>query len=61
MQFIISRFEVKKLGDDRWQEVSEKIVMEKLADCFDPVTPTLAEMLAGREIATHQEKYRIRS
>jgi hypothetical protein len=60
MQFKISCFEVKKFGDEQWQEVPEKIVLEKLADCFDPVTPIITKMLEGKEIVTQQEIYRIR-
>ena len=60
MQFKISCFEVKKLGDNKWQEVPEKIALEKLADFFDLVTPAISEMLRGHEIVTPREIYRIR-
>lgn len=60
MKFKISTFEVRKHGEDKWQEVPEKIVLEKLVECFDPVTPTITKMLEGNEIVTHQEIYRIR-
>lgn len=61
MQFTISRFEVKKLGEKKWQEVPEKIALEKLADFFDQVTPAISQMLKGNEIVTSFEIYRIRS
>jgi hypothetical protein len=57
----ISCFEVKKIGEEKWQKISEKIVLEKLADCFDPVTPIITKMLAGNEIVLQQEIYRIRT
>jgi hypothetical protein len=60
MQFKISCFEVKKIGDEKWQEVPEKMVLEKLADWFDPVTPIITKMLEGKEIGAQQEIYRIR-
>ena len=61
MQFKISCFEVKKNGDSQWQEVSEKRVLEKLVDNFDPVTPIITKMLQGSEITAETEIYRIRS
>jgi hypothetical protein len=60
MQFKISCFEVKKFGDEKWQEVPEKIVLEKLVACFDTVTPVITKMLEGKEIVTQREIYRIR-
>ena len=61
MKFQISTFEVRKFGEDKWREIPEKIVLEKLVDCFDPVTPAITKMLEGNELITHQEIYRIRS
>jgi hypothetical protein len=43
---------------DKWEEVSEKTVMEKLAGRFDPLTPVLSEILNGKEINTPHEIYR---
>jgi hypothetical protein len=60
MQFKLTNFEVKRLGDGGWQKVSEKAFLEKLADCVDPITPALIKMLQGGEIATPQEIYRMR-
>jgi hypothetical protein len=60
MQFRVTCFEIKRLGDDVWQKVSEKAFMEKLADCIDPITPALTKMLRGGEIKTAQEIYRIK-
>jgi len=61
MQFTISYFEVKKFGDYNWQEVSEKMVLDKLAENFNPITPILTKMLQGNEIIAEAEIYRIRS
>jgi hypothetical protein len=60
MQFKISCFEVKKLGEDKWHEASERMVLKKLAECFDPVTPILTKMMEGNEIVAQREIYRIR-
>jgi hypothetical protein len=60
MQFKISCFEVKKLGEDVWQEASERMVLAKLAECFDPITPIITKMMEGNEIVAQREIYRIR-
>ena len=60
MNFKITCFEIKRLGDDVWQKVSEKAFLEKLADCVDPITPAITKMLLGGEIETQQGIYRIR-
>ena len=60
MQFKLTNFEIKILGEDSWQEIPEKMFLEKLVDCFDPVTPTLSKMLQGNEIVAETEIYRIR-
>ena len=60
MQLKIACFEVKRLGEDSWQEIPEKMFLEKLVDCFDPVTPALSKMLQGNEIVAETEIYRIR-
>lgn len=59
MNFKITCFEIKRLGENIWQQVSEKIFLEKLVDCVDPVTPAITKMLLGSEIQTLQEIYRI--
>ena len=61
MQFKISSFEVKRIGGEDWQEVSEKSALEKLATSYDPVTPVITKMLAGIEVITETEIYRMKS
>jgi hypothetical protein len=56
----MSDFEFKKVGEDRWQKASEKLVLEKLIEYFDPITPILVRMFKGDEIVTHREIYRVR-
>ncbi len=60
MQFKIPCFEVKKIGEKDWKQVPEKMVLEKLVDCFNPVTPVITEMLQGNEVIAETEIYRIR-
>ena len=61
MKFKLTYFEVKKFGEDMWQEVPEKIFLEKIVDCFDPVSPILEKILQGNEIVANAEIYRIRT
>jgi hypothetical protein len=35
MQYRETCFEIKRLGDNIWQKISEKAFLEKLADCVD--------------------------
>ena len=60
MQYKLPNFEVKRLGEDKWQEVPEKIFLEKIVDYFDPVSPILEKILQGNEIVANAEIYRIR-
>jgi hypothetical protein len=61
MQIKLTCFEVKKFGEDNWQEVPEKMALEKLVDHFNPVTPVIHKMLQGNEVVAETEIYRIRS
>jgi hypothetical protein len=61
MKFKLTYFEVKKFGEDMWQEVPEKIFLEKIVDCFDPVSPILEKILQGNEIVANAEIYRTRT
>jgi hypothetical protein len=58
MEFTLGRYEFKHFGEHHWRKVSEKAVLEKLADHFDPLTPVLAKMLCGEEIITAEGIYR---
>jgi len=35
MQFKMTQYEVKYLGENRWKEISEKTCMEFIVDSFD--------------------------
>lgn len=59
MQFKLTNFEIKKLGEDSWQKIPEKMFLEKLLAFFDPITPTLNKMLQGGETTTPRELYRL--
>jgi hypothetical protein len=61
MKFKQTCFEVKRLGEDKWQELPEKIFLEKLVDYFDPVSPIITKMLNGNEVVAQTDIYRIRT
>jgi hypothetical protein len=58
MKSTLGKYEFKHFGAHNWQKVSEKVVMEKLVDNFDPVTPIISKILSGEEIITSQGIYR---
>jgi hypothetical protein len=58
MNSTIGRYEFKHLDGNKWQKVSEKIVMQKLVESFNPITPIIIKMLSGEEIVTSQGIYR---
>jgi hypothetical protein len=60
MHFELSHYEFKDSNSDKWHRVSETLVLQKLVDVFDPLTPLLAEMLQGKEITTPEGIFRIR-
>ena len=60
MQFKISQYEFKESNGDSWRKVSETIVLEKLVDVFDPLTPLLSEMLQGKEVITSEGVFRMK-
>jgi hypothetical protein len=54
-----TRYEVRHIGEHDWHKISEKTVMERLVDSFEPVTPIISRMLKGEEIIVSQEIYRV--
>jgi hypothetical protein len=60
MQFEISHYEFKVSNSDDWQRIPEKLVLEKLVDVFDPLTPLLAEMIQGKEVTTPEGIFRMK-
>jgi hypothetical protein len=61
MQFTITCFEVKNFGDNHWHAISEKMMLDKLVENYNPITPVITEMLQGNEIVAGTEIYRIKS
>lgn len=58
MEFTLGQYEFKQFGQNTWQKVCEKTVMEKLVDYFDPVSPALSRMMGGEEITSSHGIYR---
>ena len=54
-------YEAKRIGEHEWQKISEKAVMERLVDSFEPVTPIISKMLRGEEIVVSREIYRVKN
>ena len=54
------RYEVRNIGGDRWEDISEKNFMETLVEFFDKVSPVMAEILHGKEIITPHAIYRLK-
>ena len=58
MEIELTCYEVRHIDEHAWHKISEKTVMERLVDSFDPVTPVLSKILRGEEIIVSQEIYR---
>ena len=59
MDIELTCYEVRHIGEHEWHKISEKIVIERLVDNFDPVTPIISRMLMGEEIIVSQEVFRV--
>ena len=59
MEIELTHYEVRHIDKQEWHKISEKTVMERLVDSYDPVTPVLSKILAGEEIIVLQEVYRV--
>jgi hypothetical protein len=59
MEFGLTCYEVRHIDENEWHKISEKTVMERLVDSFDPVTPVLSKILRGEEIILSHEIYRV--
>lgn len=53
------QFEIKNVGDNGWQKISEEVFITKLIDNFKIISPILIEMLQGKEILSCDSVYRI--
>jgi len=54
------KYEVRKVDGGRWEDISEKNIMESLVDIFDQITPIMTEILRGKEVTTPCGIYRLK-
>ena len=59
MEIELTYYEVRHVGEQKWHKISEKALMERMVDSFDPVNPIISRMLRGEEITVSQEIYRV--
>jgi len=55
------QFEVKYINENNWEKVSEKELLINLHKAYAMITPIIARMFNGEEIATSSAMYRIRT
>jgi len=53
------KYEVWDVDGGRWEDVSEKNIMEVLVEIFDQVTPIITDILRGKEVITPYGIYRL--
>jgi hypothetical protein len=56
----MNKYEVKYFDKSEWEEISEISILESLHDAFDRVTPSIQEMLRGKQVLTTHAKFRIK-
>jgi hypothetical protein len=54
------KYEVRNVDGDRWEDISEKNIMESLVDILDQITPIMTEILHGKEVSTPCGIYRLK-
>jgi len=61
MQIYMPKYEVKNVDGGRWEDISEKTIMEILVDIFDQVTPIITDIQHGKEVITPYGIYRLKN
>ena len=60
MEMKISEFEVKHFDGQSWEEVSERIVMQRLQETYNLVTPAITQMIEGNYAHTPHGIFRMK-
>ena len=60
MEMKISEFEVKHFDGQSWEEVSERIVMQRLQETYTMVTPAITQMIQGKYAHTPHGIFRMK-
>ena len=61
MQIDMPKYEVKNIDGGRWEDISEKTIMETLMDIFEQVTPIMTDIQHGKEVITPFGIYRLKN
>ena len=56
----MNQYEVKYIGKEEWEEIAEIKVLERLFEVFDRVTPSIQEMIKGKQVLTPEAIFRIK-
>jgi hypothetical protein len=59
MMFEMPHYEVRYHNKAEWEDVSEIEVLESLQEVFVRVTPSIQEMIQGKQVLTPDATYRI--
>jgi hypothetical protein len=57
--FEMPHYEVRYHDKAEWQDISEIEVLESLQDVFVQVTPSIQDMIQGKQVLTPDATYRI--
>ena len=60
MGILMIRFEVKHLNKDKWEDVSEDIVLELIKENFVRVTSAINDLLNGKILLTSNGLCRVK-
>ena len=60
MQVAFTKYEALFGNDKCWTDVSEKVVMDRISDCYDMVSPVLLDLFQGKTIVTPDATIRIK-
>lgn len=60
MTFAMPLYDVKYHNWDKWEEISEIELMNRLYKICQKVTPAIKEMIAGKEIDPPEAFYRLK-
>ena len=58
--FTMPRYEIKYFDKENWEEISEKMALDKLSDAFFHLNPVLSDLLQGNPILTSEAVFRIK-
>jgi hypothetical protein len=60
MKFAVPRYEVRYLGKEIWEDISEFHLMQRLSETYDQVCPVIQKMLEGKQVLSPEAVYRLK-